>query len=83
MNYQKQEPPVASKHLLVGMKIPIPVLFSMGLYTSDDARSCVNCFDLPAFANYKFQSEKSLTLAISNLPMLKQLHDIKKENMKK
>ena len=63
----------------VGMKIVIPVLLSMGSYTSDDTRSCVNddCFDLPAFANRKFQSEKSLILAISNFLMLKRLHFIK------
>ena len=53
---RKQEPATGSEHLLVGMKIAIPVLLSI----SDDARSCVNddCFDLPAFSNCKFQSEK-------------------------
>ena len=45
----------------MGKKIVIPVLPSMGTYTSDDVRSCVNddCFDLPAFANRKFKSEES------------------------
>ena len=68
---------VASKHLLVGIKIGIPVLPSMGSYTSDDAWSCVSsdCFDLPAFANRKFQSEKGLIMAISKV--LKWLHYIK------
>ena len=49
-----------SELLLVGMKIVIPVLPSIGSYINDDARSCVNddCFDLPAFVNRKFQSEK-------------------------
>ena len=76
---RKWEPAAASEHLLVGMKIFIPVLSSMGSYTSDDTRSCVNddCFDLPAFANPKFQSEKSPILAILNLLVLKQLHYIK------
>ena len=39
---EKQEPATGSKHLLAGMKIAIPVLFSIDLYISDDARSCVN-----------------------------------------
>ena len=32
----------------------------MGVYISDDARSCVNddCNDLPAYSNRKFQSGK-------------------------
>ena len=57
---RKREPAAVNEHLLVDMKIAIPVLPSIGLYISDDARSCVNddCFDLPAFANCKFQSEK-------------------------
>ena len=57
MNDQKQE---ENKHLLVGMKITIPVLPSISAYISDDARSCVNddYFDLPSFSNRKFQSEK-------------------------
>ena len=64
MNDQKQEekrePATGSKHLLVGMKIAIPVLPSIDEYISDDARLCVNndCFDLPAFSNRKFQSER-------------------------
>ena len=64
MNYQKQEEngnqQLAANRLLVGMKITIPVLPSIGAYISDDARSCVNddCFDLPAFSNCKFQSGK-------------------------
>ena len=57
---RKQEPATGSEHLLVGMKIAISVLPSIGVYIRDDARSCVNddCFDLPAFSNRKFQSEK-------------------------
>ena len=57
---RKWEPATVSEHLLVGMKIAIPVLPSIGAYISDDARSCVNddCFDLPAFSNRKFQSGK-------------------------
>ena len=55
-----REPTTGSEHLLVGMKIAIPVLPSIGSYISDDSRSCVNddCFDLPAFSNRKFQSGK-------------------------
>ena len=47
---RKQEPATGSEHLLVGMKIAIPVLPSIGAYISDDASLCVNddCFDLPA-----------------------------------
>ena len=57
---RKRELATGSEHLLVGMKIAIPVLPSIGVYISDDARSCVNddCFDLPAFSNCKFQSGK-------------------------
>ena len=57
---RKREPATGSEHLLVGMKIVIPVLPSIGAYISDDARSCVNddYFDLPSFWNRKFQSEK-------------------------
>ena len=58
---RKREPATGSKHLLVGMKIAIPVLPAIGLYISDGSRSCVNddhCFDLPAFTNRKYQSEK-------------------------
>ena len=57
---RKRKPATSSEHLLVGMKIAIPVLPSIGAYISDDARSCVNddCFDLPAFSNRKFQSGK-------------------------
>ena len=57
---RKREPVTGSEHLLVGMKIAIPVLPSIGTYISDDASLCVNddCFDLPAFSNRKFQSGK-------------------------
>ena len=57
---REREPATGSEHLLVGKKITIPVLPSIGAYISDDARSCVNddCFDLPAFSNRKFQSGK-------------------------
>ena len=50
----------ASEQMLVGMKIAIPVLPTLCVYIGDDARSCVNddYFDLPAFSNRKFQSEK-------------------------
>ena len=55
-----REPAAASKHLLVGMKIAIQVLPSMGSHSSDDAWSCVNndCFDVLAFANRKFWTER-------------------------
>ena len=57
---RKREPATGSEHSLVGMKIAIPVLPSIGVYISDDARSCVNdeCFDLLALSNRKFQSGK-------------------------
>ena len=57
---RKWEPATSSEHLLVSMKIAIPVLPSIGAYISDDVRSCVNddCFDLLAFSNRKFQSGK-------------------------
>ena len=57
---RKWEPVTGSEHLLVGMKIAIPVLPSIDAYISDDASLCVNddCFDLPAFSNRKFQSGK-------------------------
>ena len=57
---RKREPVTGSEHLLVGMKIAIQVLPSVGGYISDDARSCVNddCFDLPAFSNHKYQPGK-------------------------
>ena len=44
----------------MGMKMAIPVLPFMGLYTSDDARSCVNdgCFDNRHFANRKISVRK-------------------------
>ena len=50
---RKREPATGSEHLLVGMKIAIPVLPSKGSYTSVDARTCVNddYFDLPTLAN--------------------------------
>ena len=51
---------MASKRLLVGLKIAISVLSSMALYTSNDTRLCVNgdCFDLPAFAIANFSQKK-------------------------
>ena len=57
---RKREPATGSEHLLVGMKIAIPVLPSIGACISDDPSSCVNddCFDLPAISNRKFQSGK-------------------------
>ena len=68
---------------LVGMKIAIPVLPSIGSYISDDARPCVNddCFDLTAFTYRKFQSQKKKRpiLKISHLLLLKGLHYIKKK----
>ena len=50
---RKREPAAGSEHLLVDIKIAIPVLPSKGSYTSVDARTCVNddYFDLPTFAN--------------------------------
>ena len=76
---RKLEPATGSEHLLVGMKIAIPVLPSIGAYIGDDARSCVNddCFDLPAFSNCKFQSGKSPILEISHLLLLKVLYCMK------
>ena len=61
---RKRELVTGSEHLLVGMKIAIPVIPSIGAYISDDVRSCVNddCFDLPAFSNRKFQSGKKSDL---------------------
>ena len=61
---RKRQPATGSEHLLLGMKITIPLLPSIGLYIIDDARSCVNndCFDLPGFSNRKFQSEKKSDL---------------------
>ena len=55
----KWEPTAASQHLLVDIKIAIPVLSFISSYTSVDAGLCVNddCFDLPAFVNHKFQSQ--------------------------
>ena len=40
--------------LQLTMKILIPLLLSMGMYTSYDALSCINddCFDLLAFTNF-------------------------------
>ena len=57
---RKREPTTGSEHLLVGMKIAIPVLLSIRACISDDARSCVSddCFDLPVISNRKFQSGK-------------------------
>ena len=71
---RKREPATGSEHLLLGMKIAIPVLPAIGSYISDDSRSCVNddCFDLPAFTNRKYQSEKkSPILEIPHLLLLK------------
>ena len=76
-----------SKHLLVGMKIAIPVLPSMGLYTSDDARSCVNddCFDLLAFANCKISVRKKSDIGDFEPSDAKTaaLYEIKTDNMNK
>ena len=76
---RKREPATGSEHLLVGMKIGIPVLPSIGAHISDDTRSCVNndCFDLPAISNRKFQSGKSPILEILHLLLLKGLHYLK------
>ena len=62
---------MASKHLLVDMKIVIPVLPSIRSYTSQDTRSCVidDCFDLLAFAHCKFQSEKKSDFEPSDAKM--------------
>ena len=62
MNNQKekqQKPAMASEHLLVVIKITIPVLPSMGSYTNDNTRLCVNddCFDLLAFANRNYSQK--------------------------
>ena len=45
---RKREPATGSEHLLVGIKIVIPVLPSIGAYISDDAKSCAN--DIGDFA---------------------------------
>ena len=76
---RKWKPATGSDHMLVGMKIAIPVLPSKGSYTSVDARSCVNddCFDLPTLANSKIQSEKKSDLGDTHLRLLKRLHYIK------
>ena len=77
---RKWELVTGSEHLLLGMKIAIPVLPSIGWYTSDEARSCVNddCFDLPAFSNRKLQSEKkNPILEVLHLSVLKQLRYMK------
>ena len=66
MNDQKQEKTgtryssTVSEHLLVGIKIAIPVLPFMGSYTSNYSRSCVNddCSDLLAFANCRILVRK-------------------------
>ena len=59
---RKREPATGSEHLLVGIKIAIPVLPSIGACISDDARSCVNddCFDLPAISNIDIEYNKRL-----------------------
>ena len=72
---RKREPATGSEHLLVGIKITIPVyrlrayklaktLVYKPLYTSEDARSCVNddCFDFQTLTNRKFQWEKKSDL---------------------
>ena len=53
-----------SGHRLVGIKITIPVLPSLGLYTSDNPRSCVidDCFDLSAFGRRKILVRKMAVL---------------------
>ena len=58
---RQREPATGSENLLVGMIITIPVWIpSKGLYTSVDARACVNddYFDLPTFANRKISIRK-------------------------
>ena len=42
---RKREPATGSEHLLVGMKIAIPVLPSIGAYISDDAKVCSDQID--------------------------------------
>ena len=76
---RKRERATGSEHLLVGMKIAIPVLPSVGSYIIDDARSCLNddCFHLPAFR------KTNLILDIPHLLLLKGLHYKKNDNMKK
>ena len=77
---RKQEPATGNEHLLVGMKISIPVLPSEGSYTSKDARSCVNddCFDLLTFAKSQNSvRKKSPILEILHLRLLKLLHCMK------
>ena len=57
---RKRQPATGSEHLLVGMKIAIPVLSSIGSYIRDDAKSCVNdvLFDLPAFCKSQISVRK-------------------------
>ena len=83
---RKREPAAASCPFAGGHENCDPsVQPFIGSYISDDARSCVNddCFDLPAFANRKFQSEKSPILEFLYLPLLKRLHYMKTDNMNK
>ena len=69
-------PGSASKHLLMGMNITIPVLPSKSLYPSDAALVVQkdDCVDLPAFANHKILVINSLLFAILHHTMLKRLH---------
>ena len=57
----RSKPATGSEHLLVGMKIAIPVLPYIGEYIIDDARSCVNddCFDLPAFSISRVDKQRN------------------------
>ena len=66
-----------SEHLLVGMKIVILVLPSIGSYISDDARSCVSDDWFAGLYKSQISVRKSPILEISHLPVLKQLHFIK------
>ena len=63
MNNQKQKKTGTSnwqRTFAGGHENRDPSVTLIGVYISDDARSCVNdgCFDLPAFSNRKFQSGK-------------------------
>ena len=56
-----------------------PSVTLIGVYISDDARSCVNddCFDCRPFQIANFSQEKSPILEISHLLLLKGLHYVK------
>ena len=73
------EPATGSEHLLVGMKIAIPVLPSKVSYTGVDARSCVNddCLHWRPLQIAKFQSGKKSDIGDFEPYAIKRLHYMK------